>query len=47
MKLEQPRIQTGGNLEQRVAYLERFIFRLVQELQAAHDAKEASHDKKL
>lgn len=35
MKLEQPRIVPAGDLKARVEYLERFIFRLVQELQAA------------
>lgn len=46
MKLEQPRIHTGGNLAERVACLERYIFRLVNELQAALDALErAKNDK--
>ncbi len=40
MKLEQPRIQTGGNLADRVAYLERYLYRLVQELQFVADALE-------
>ena len=35
MKLEQPRISAGGSLEERVTYLERYLFRLVMELQAA------------
>lgn len=35
MKLEQPRIIPTGDLEARVEYLEKYVFRLVQELQAA------------
>lgn len=35
MKLEQPRISTGGDLTERVAYLERYIYRLTGELQMA------------
>lgn len=35
MKLEQPRIPTGGNLTERVAYLERYLYRLTAELQMA------------
>lgn len=37
MKLEQPRITATGTAEERVAYLERYLFRLVLELQAALD----------
>ncbi len=35
MKLEQPRIVPAGDLKARVEYLERYIFRLVQEFQTA------------
>ena len=35
MMLEQPRIVPSGTLEERVAYLERFVYRLTQELQTA------------
>lgn len=37
MKLEQPRITGTGTTEERVTYLERYLFRLVQELQMALD----------
>jgi hypothetical protein len=40
MKLEQPRILPTGTLEERVAYLERFIYRLVEELQAVTEQYE-------
>lgn len=40
MKLEQPRIYTGGELSERVAYLERYLFRLTAELQIALTALE-------
>lgn len=40
MKLEQPKINTGGNLAQRVEYLERYIYRLTNELQMALNALE-------
>lgn len=45
MKLEQPRIQTGGSLPERVAYLERYIFRLTAELQMALNALEQAQKK--
>ncbi|MGM9553652.1 MAG: hypothetical protein ACI3V2_05055 [Faecousia sp.] len=35
MKLEQPRIPTNGDLSERVAYLERYLYRLTSELQMA------------
>lgn len=35
MKLEQLRISTGGDLSERVAYLERYLYRLTAELQMA------------
>lgn len=35
MKLEQPRIPTNGDLSERVAYLERYLYRLTGELQMA------------
>lgn len=45
MKLEQPKIMTGGNLAERVAYLERYIFRLTNELQMALSALEQATKK--
>ena len=35
MKLEQPRLSAGGELTERVAYLERYLYRLTAELQMA------------
>ena len=37
MKLEQPRITGTGTTDDRVTYLERYLFRLVQELEMALD----------
>lgn len=37
MKLETPRIVMVGSVEERVTYLERYLFRLVVELQVALD----------
>ncbi len=45
MKLEQPRINSGANLEARVDYLERYIFRLVGELQMALNQHGQNTDK--
>ncbi len=45
MKLEQPKIMTGDNLKDRVAYLERYIFRLVGELQMALNQQGQNTDK--
>ena len=39
MKLEQPRLNAGGTLEERVAYLERYLYRLIAELQMALQEK--------
>lgn len=35
MRLEQPRIPANGELSERVAYLERYLYRLTGELQIA------------
>ena len=40
MKIEQPRIDQKGSLKERVDYLERYIYRLCAELQAALNALE-------
>lgn len=45
MKLEQPRIQTGGSLPERVAYLERYIYRLTTALQIALNTLEQAQNK--
>lgn len=45
MKLEQPKIIASGNLKDRVAYLERYIFRLVAELQMALNQQGQNTDK--
>lgn len=34
MKIEQPRARGAGTIEERVAYLESYIYRLTQQLQA-------------
>lgn len=41
MKLEQPRLSTGGELTERVAYLERYLYRLTAELQMALNTLES------
>lgn len=41
MKLEQPRLSTGGALTERVAYLERYLYRLIAELQMALNTLES------
>ncbi len=43
MRLEQPRIQSNGSLSERVEYLERYLFRLVAELQVVLETKEAQN----
>ena len=45
MKLEQPKITACGNLQDRVSYLERYIFRLVGELQMALNQQGQNADK--
>jgi len=45
MKLEQPKIIAGGNLQDRVTYLERYIFRLVTQLQMVLNQQGQSADK--
>lgn len=40
IKLEQPRIGSTGSLTERVAYLERYLYRLTNELQVVLNALE-------
>lgn len=40
MKLEQPKIRQSGDLKERVEFLERYLYRLVAEIQIALDALE-------
>lgn len=47
MKLEQPRIRGAGDLEQRIGYLERYLYRLTAQLQMELSAlQQAQNDPK-
>ena len=47
MTLEKPRLNTGGDLNQRVQALERYLYRLVEELEAVIRELEEEYGKEL
>lgn len=47
MTLEKPSLSRGGDLSQRVDALERYLYRLVGELEAIMEEMEEEHGKEL